>query len=263
MHAQPLRHARAAAHLGDDRQGRADLHEARRALEGRGSQPPAGGPDRGVCPQPFRGLRPGLEERRRGALEGPGPPRPGRGKDAVRRRRLPRRPPRALRARAEGSRGVPPSSWPRRARTMSFATPSLPAGQEEHRRDDVQPVRRRRLPEVRRARGPHAARPARPPPERRRGRGARLPFLGARKGAARRRGRGRVHRRADQRRGPRRRPSLRHQPPAGGGAQGAGGLRRLRPCAPAHPHAAPRRPRRSCCSTSCGASCSYRARRSS
>jgi hypothetical protein len=91
---------------------------------------------------------------------------------------------------------------------------------------------------VRRPCRPHEARAPFPPPERGRGGRARLSLLGTGERPALRGRRGRLHRRTHQRGHPRRRPALRHQPPARGGAQGARGLCRLRPCAPAHPHAA-------------------------
>src|ERR1035438_9232359 len=96
---------RRPAWLGDGVAGREDVHEACRALEGRGPEQAQGGPDRRIRPQPFRGLRRGLEERRRGALARPREEGARGGPAALGGRRLPRRPPRPEGDRARGSRG--------------------------------------------------------------------------------------------------------------------------------------------------------------
>jgi hypothetical protein len=213
-----------------------DLHEARRALAGRGPEPPQGGPDRRIRPQPFRGLRRGLEERGRGAL--------ACAREAGARRRaaaagdddfldghlalleLERADPGGGRRTARGrerGRGHAPCDFPAgRRNTEAMAFSLFTAGDYPRFDGLVSLMRHGRLAHHRSA-----------------GVSAELDFLSSELAKGLRAGGvvGGVHRRPDQRRRPGRRPALRHEPPAGGRPQGAGGIRRLRPCAPAHPHA--------------------------
>jgi hypothetical protein len=99
---------------------------------------------------------------------GPGPPRARRREDALRRRRLPRRAPRPRETRAGGPRASAELLAAAERGRGPAPLHDSPGQAQEHRRHGVQPPRAGGLPEVRRARRAHEARPPRPPPERRR-----------------------------------------------------------------------------------------------